>query len=82
MCLCVFNGRQAAVWRHISISGGSEAFKGMKSFAAPTQSISLIRTPCVHGTKTIPPPRIKLTHFPHLNMHKAGVSHITYLIND
>lgn len=32
---------------------GSEAFKEMKSFATPTQSISLISTPCVPGTETI-----------------------------
>lgn len=79
-CPCGFNGGQAAVWRHISVSGGSEAFKGMKSFATPTRSISLIRTPCVHGTKAILPYKMKLTHFPNLNLHKEGV--LIYLINN
>lgn len=53
VCLfCVLNRRQPALCRHISGSRGSEAFKGMKRFATPTQWMSLIRTPCVHGTKT------------------------------
>ena len=54
VCVCVLSGRLAAVWRHISVSRGSEAFKEMRSFATSSQSISLIRTPCVPGTETIP----------------------------
>lgn len=77
----MFNGGQAAVWRHISVSGGSEAFKGMRSFATPTRSISLIRTPCVHGAETIPPPKFKLTQFTNLNLHKARVLLKIYPVN-
>ena len=73
ICACVFNGRQAAVWRHMPVSRGSEAFKEMKSFAAPTRSISLIRTPCVHGTETTPLNNIKLIQFTNSTMHEARV---------